>query len=629
MEFRVYLEIIRAVAVFIILLILIKKGKTISSKKGSGYPCIIAGFALIVFASLLDITDNFPALDKYVVIGDTPIQAILEKVVGYLLGFLMMALGCWKWLPAISQLQETRNQLQDSLVRETDLRHDIQNDRNHLFTTLHSIGDGVISTDTDSRIVLMNPTAEKLTGWSQSEAVGKPVETVFNIVNESTREPVDNPIAKVLFSGEIVGLANHTELIPKEGDPISIADSAAPVKNVNGEIVGVVLVFRNVTEASDLLNEKLKNQKLESLGVLAGGIAHDFNNLLMGIQGNISLALLAEGIDDDMVALLNDASQAARRAAALTSQLVTFSKGGDPHKDIVLISDTIKETANFILTGTVVKCEYSIDDDLWKTYADKGQVGQVIQNIVINASQAMGGDGEIHIMATNVEKEEAMTLHLEEKKYIHIKISDTGPGITKDNLAKIFDPYFSTKKEGSGLGLATSFSIIKKHGGLLVSNSAIGKGTTFSIYLPAEDNAVDDGGDGQKKAKSDKDKQRVALIMDDELLIRKLFSLMLRTFGYEVLQASHGEEALEIYKKSMDDGLEIDVVLLDLKIPGGMGGEETAKKLLEMDKDVKMIVASAYSDSPVLADFEAYGFCGALLKPFEPEDLKGLLNALL
>lgn len=308
---------------------------------------------------------------------------------------------------------------------------------------------------------------------------------------------------------------------------------------------------------------------------------------------------------------------------------MTFSKGGDPHKEVVSIADTIKETANFILTGSAVKCECAIVEDLWKTYVDKGQIGQVVQNIVLNASQAMSGGGKVHIAAANVENEEAVSLHLDDEQYIQIKISDTGPGIPKENLEKIFDPYFSTKKEGSGLGLATSFSIIKKHDGLLVATSGIGEGTTFSIYLPAAESADGNDADGRKNEPKAKDtKQRMALIMDDELLIRKLFSLMLRRLGYEVLQASHGEEALEIYKKSMDDGVEIDVVLLDLMIPGGMGGEETARKLLEMDENVKMIVASAYSDSPILADFEAYGFRGALLKPFEPEDLKGLLTAL-
>jgi nitrogen-specific signal transduction histidine kinase len=398
---------------------------------------------------------------------------------------------------------------------------------------------------------------------------------------------------------------------------------------VNGKIVGGVLVFRDVTGANDLLNEKLRNQKLESLGVLAGGIAHDFNNLLMGIQGNISLALLSEGIDDDMVALLNDANQATKRAAVLTTQLLTFAKGGDPHKDILLISDTIKEISNFILTGSLVKCEYDIDDNLWKTFVDRGQIGQVVQNIVINSRQAMGDAGEIHITATNIEKEEALRLNLDEKRFICIEISDNGPGISKDNLVKIFDPYFSTKKDGSGLGLATSFSIIKKHDGFLKTQSKMGKGTTFSIYLPAAPEEIDTGGECNDKTTDDNGSEAVqtrrALIVDDEILIRKLFSLMLRTFGFKVLQAANGEEALNIYKESIVNGEEIEVVLLDLMIPGGMGGEETAKKLLEIDENVKMIVASAYSDSPVLANYKDYGFFGALIKPFQPEDLKKLL----
>ena len=626
MSFRIYLEIIRAVAVLIVLFVLISKGKPIAVAKRKGYKLILFGYGLIVFASLLDITDNFPELNKYVVIGDTPIQAILEKVVGYLLGFILIAIGFWKWLPGVSELQQTKEKLQNSLDREMDLRHAVQNERNQLFTTLHSIGDGVISTDTDGLVMLINPAAEKLTGWTQAEAAGKPIEKVFNIVNEKTKKTVETPVKKVLETGRIIGLANHTELISKNGTSLSIADSGAPVKNMAGKIIGVVLVFRDATSEKEFFDEKLKLQKLESIGILAGGIAHDFNNLLMGIQGNINLAIISEKLDKNLLGLLNDADKAAQRAGILTQQLLTFSKGGEPNIKNIAIGEIVQESAKFVITGSEVKCLFNIEKDLWLAQVDKGQISQVIENIIINARQAMAKGGKIDITIDNLHAAEAEKLNLNKKKYIRIKINDTGSGIKKDDLAKIFDPYFSTKHKGSGLGLATSFSIIKKHQGFIKVDSKEGEGTIFSIYIPAVEGKEKSLTTPKKTPDTKPETIGKVLLMDDEPFIRKLLSAMLEKLGYDAVQANDGQEAISLYKEAMAGENKIDIVLLDLTIPGAMGGEETAKKLLEINKDIIMIVVSGYGDNPILSQFKEYGFAAALAKPFKTKDLSNVLQ---
>ena len=636
MSFRVFLEIIRAIVTVVLLSVLLVKGKPLAVARRKGYKLLLLGFSLIAFASVLDITDNFPSLDSFIIIGDTAYQAILEKVVGYLGGFLCITVGFWRWLPGVSELQKTQSELAVALQGEAELRQDLEVERNQLFTTLYSIGDGVISTDVHGKVCMINPAAEKMTGWSFDDAVGKDITEVFNIVNEETKEVVEPPVKKVLETGEIVGLANHTELIAKDGKRRTpIADSGAPVKNSEGDTVGVVLVFRDVSNERKQFDEKLKFQKLESVGILAGGIAHDFNNLLLGIQGNISLALFDKGISSNVKEKLGFAEKAAQRAAHLTQQLLTFSKGGYPNIEKVAIDEVIKEAASFIITGSGARCSFDIDKELWPAKCDKGQISQVVENLILNARQAMPDGGSIDIAVRNIDEKLAEELDLPSiDKYILIRIKDSGKGISKEELEHIFDPYFTTKDTGSGLGLATSFSIIKKHNGIIKVDSELGVGTTFNIYIHAdcsdsEDQSSDSDLDRSAHISGVEDTLAHILIMDDELLIRTLLTAMLEELGYKVSSSQNGEEAIEIYKESMKNGEKIDLVMLDLTIPGGMGGEEAARRLLELDKDVKMVVASGYAESPVVANYKEFGFAAALPKPFGVENLAETLELLL
>ena len=337
-----------------------------------------------------------------------------------------------------------RNEL-DKTYRE------LAQEKELLSVTINSIGDGVIATDTDGNVTMLNKVSTALTGWSIDDARGKPLTEIFNIINEQTREICENPVAKVLETGRIIGLANHTALISRDGTEKSIADSAAPIRNRDSEVIGTVLVFRDVTLENRVNAELAKTKKLESVGILAGGIAHDFNNLLTGIMGNISLAKTSIGLEHEAHNLLTAAENASKRASKLTHQLLTFSKGGEPIVEAASIYNLVRESADFTLTGSGIACRIDQDASLWAALIDKGQIDQVVQNIVINARQAMPEGGTIHILCENFIKEEnkAEELSIVPGDYVRVVIRDEGVGIHSDLLEKIFDPYFSTKQEGS------------------------------------------------------------------------------------------------------------------------------------------------------------------------------------
>ena len=491
-----------------------------------------------------------------------------------------------------------------------------------LTTTLKSIGDAVIATDINGCVIFMNPIAESLTGWKQKEASGKHLKKVFNIINEKTGKQVDDPVTRVLREGIVVGLANHTLLISKDGTRRSIDDSGAPIKDENGKIIGVVLVFRDVSEKRRIEQELMKADKLNSLGILAGGIAHDFNNILTAILGNIILAKEFTRPGEKIYERLIEAEKASLRAKDLAQQLLTFSSGGAPIKKTMFISELLKESALFALSGSNVQCEFSISNNLWAVEIDEGQINQAINNLIINAIQSMPEGGRIKLTAENVTVSEG------EKKgrYVKISIVDQGIGIPKEHLPKIFEPYFTTKQKGSGLGLAIVYSIIKKHDGYIEVETELGVGTTFKVYLPASLKNVFMRKGLKEKIQTGKGK---ILVMDDEELVRKVIGEMLVFLGYEVEFAKEGIEAIELYKKAKAQGQPFDAIIMDLTIPKGMGGKETINKLLEIDPTVKAIVSSGYSTDPVMTEFTKYGFKGFIIKPFKIKELGEVLYRVI
>lgn len=522
---------------------------------------------------------------------------------------------------------ELRNKELEGNINERKQAEDLlAAEKERLAVTLKSIGDGVIAANTEGDIVLMNKVAEELTGWKQAEARGKPLSEVFCIVDERTREVCENPVFRVLQSGGIVGLAAHAVLLARDGTERIVEDSGAPIYDKESHIVGVVLVFRDVTEKRKIEEELLKIQKLESVGVLAGGIAHDFNNILTGIIGNVSLAKLSVEQGDPVFGRLAEIEKASLRARDLTNQLLTFSKGGAPVKKIVSIGELIRNSAEFALRGSNCRCDIFVSEDLWNVEVDMGQIRQVIHNLLINASQSMPEGGIIDIRAENIVVGETQELPLSLGEYVKISVRDRGIGIPKEDLPKIFDPYFTTKQKGSGLGLATSYSIIRNHQGYINAESNPGFGTTFCIYLPVSDRRVPEIGEIEKKTLVGKGK---ILLMDDDEMVRDVVGEMLHQMGYKVDFAREGEEALHLYQKAKESSTDYDAVILDLTIPGGMGGKETIQRLLEMDPNVKAIVSSGYSHDPIMSKYREYGFSGVITKPYLIEELSRVVHDVI
>jgi len=502
----------------------------------------------------------------------------------------------------------------------------LADERESLAVTLRSIGDGVIVTDKKGKVTLLNKIAEKLTGWERKQAVGKHLGEVFHIIGGETKSCCENPLDKVLETGNIVNLSTNTVLLSADGNRKALAGSTAPIRDRKSNIIGLVLVFRDITDSKKIEEELQKAQKLESIGVLAGGIAHDFNNILVAILGNISIAKIYAKPGDNVFERLQEAEKASLRAKDLTQQLLTFSKGGDPIKKAASISEVIKDTVSFILSGSYVGCEFDMTEDVWTVDVDKGQISQVIHNLVINATQAMPEGGRIFITAENKKVDRNTNLPLSPGDYVEISIKDQGIGITKNHLSKVFDPYFSTKQKGSGIGLASAYSIVKRHDGYLGVESEIGVGTTFHIYLHASKKKFEKIKETDTSIPSGHGK---ILLMDDDDIILEVGGNMLEVLGYDVIFARNGDEAIKIYENHKEKGTPFDVVIMDLTIPGGMGGKETIKILKKVNPEVKAIVSSGYSTDPIMANYKEYGFMGVIAKPYEITGIGEILHRVL
>ncbi len=478
--------------------------------------------------------------------------------------------------------------------------------------------DIIIESSEDGKFLYLSPNFKESLGYSPDELAGKSMfanvhsDDTPNSMREFTR------IVTTRSPGKTVFRYRH-----RNGSWRWLESSGRAFETADGEL-RYVGILRDITDRKRYEEELFKSEKLESLGVLAGGIAHDFNNLLTVILGNISVSKMNLTPQDKIYTRLTEAENASFRARDLTSQLLTFSKGGAPVKEYVhTLGDLIRDTASFAVSGSKVKCEFDIADDLWPAEVDGGQISQVIHNLVINSDQAMPDGGVITVRAVNTTGKGQYGD--EEGKYIRITISDKGIGMTGDLVEKIFDPYFTTKQKGSGLGLATVYSIVRNHGGRIDVESEIGEGTRFDIYLPAaaEKISSQDGGSDLKKGEGK------ILIMDDEETVRQVAGEMMRRLGYSVDDASDGQEALRKYSEAKDAGEPFDAVMFDLTVPGGMGGKEAFGKLLEMDPDVKAIVSSGYSNDPVMAKYNEYGFKGVVTKPYSIEELGRVLYDVL
>lgn len=400
---------------------------------------------------------------------------------------------------------------------------------------------------------------------------------------------------------------------------------------------GVVLTVEDVSRRRKMENELLKIQKLESVGMLAGGIAHDFNNLLAVILGNISLVKNSFPCTEEQYLLLKDSEKAAIRGGDLTQKFLTFSSGGSPVKATASIAELIKESADFTLSGSNVACIYNIPGDLWSVEVDRGQISQVIQNLALNACQAMGEGGTITIDCENVPASSVILQSFSDMQsgdWVMIVFRDTGPGIPEEIIDRVFDPYFSTKPrdfhKGSGLGLSIVHSVVTRHGGKIFAEATSGKGAVFTLYLPARpDKKV------RKVTKSQRGEPRDVpvvgsrgrvLVMDDEPLVRLMVSNMLESLGYYFVAVESGEKALDSYRRAMTEKHPFTAVITDLTVPGKMGGEKAVQELLRLDPNAVVIVSSGHRQSPIMAEYARYGFRACMAKPYDLEALESTLD---
>ncbi|MEW6350088.1 MAG: response regulator [Thermodesulfobacteriota bacterium] len=481
---------------------------------------------------------------------------------------------------------------------------------------LERIHAGILLVDCHThKVVDANPVALELVGADKGEVIGADYRSFF-CDHAECRER----------SGSASSRVDHMEehLIRMDGSTVPVLRTAVPVVlNSRGYLLES---FVDLTDRKRLEEEQARAEKLESIGVLAGGIAHDFNNLLTGMLGNISAAKMHMTPGDRIYRRLADAEKAATRAKRLTQQLVTLASGGAPVKRIGSLIELIRDATDFALPGSNVRCELHLPEDLWWAEFDEGQTAQVLHNLIINADQAMPQGGRIEVRAENLHLPAQTAMPLVPGDYVRVSVIDYGVGISEEHLPKIFDPYFTTKQAGSGLGLATSYSIVKNHGGHMTVESKLGQGTTFHIYLPAipeghalrvEERPARAAGTGR------------ILVMDDEEIIRDLAADLLGALGYEVEVASEGRLAVELFRQARDSGRPFDLVIMDLTIPGGLGGKDAIGEMREIDPSVKGIVSSGYSDDPVMADFRKYGFSEVIAKPYGMQELSDVVRRVM
>lgn len=521
-------------------------------------------------------------------------------------------------------------------ARTADLK---TSESRYRFVTEH-ISDVIWMMELDgSRFTYVSPSVKEFRGYSAEEVMAMPLDKCltppsFAIAQEATRQQLERFAKDPNQLGPFLLL--ELEHPCKDGSTVWAEVRASLLLDENGCPLGFAGVTRDITERQKIDQEKqqletqlLRSQKMDAIGTLAGGIAHDFNNLLTSILGNITLTQHIMKLPPLGETYLTRAEQATWRAKDLTQQLLAFAKGGDPIKHLISIKDLIIESSGFALSGSSVLCERNLPKDLWPIEADPGQISQVVHNIIINAIQAMPNGGTVSIQTKNMwinQLDNPLPIPLPPGPYVHITMSDEGIGMDKDQLEKIFDPYFSTKAEGQGLGLASVYAIVQKHGGHISAESQANVGTTFSLYFPA-------CASGAKPIKLGtvplQHGRGTILVMDDEEPIRLLAKEMLSHCGYQCELAKNGHEAIELFQQALKNGTPFSAVVLDLTVPGGLGGKDTILRLREIDSQVVAFVSSGYSNDPIMANYQTYGFQGVITKPYSLIGLSTILHQRL
>jgi PAS domain S-box-containing protein len=541
--------------------------------------------------------------------SDLPHQELAIKLIGELSS-------------ALEELQSTTVEVFEQNEELKSSRLALEEERCRYKELFEFAPDGYLITDMEGIILDANNAAIDLFNESKSFLIGKPLGL---FIHNDERLSFRTRLSQMKKdAGEQDGDWEHVMLSRKRtGFPAAI--KVGKVSSSQGKTAELRWLVSDITNRRQMEAELQKADKLESLGILAGGIAHDFNNFLTVILGNLSLVKMQTKNDEKVTRHLQEMENALRQTRSLTEQLLTFAKGGKPLTKAVSICSLIKEVSAFSLSGSNARCEFSLPEDLPAVEIDSGQITQVISNLLINADQAMPTGGTIKALAEEITVTgESDILPLQPASYVALTIADEGTGISKKQLNKIFDPYFSTKDYGNGLGLTICYSIVKKHGGHISVQSVDGEGTSFTVYLPvssdqAKEGFIDDTlllGEGK------------ILFMDDEANVRQTAGEMLTFLGYDVEFAKDGTEAIRLYEDALNSERPFDVVITDLTVRGGMGGKRAVRELIQIHPNVKVIVSSGYSYDALLSDYDKYGFSGVIAKPYRLQELGEVLSRI-
>lgn len=527
------------------------------------------------------------------------------------------------------------------ILRDITLRRSaelaLKHEKERLSATLDTIVDAVITTDQSGAVERLNEEAARLVGMTQKESLGRPLEEVLKIKHPRTGKPIKD-LTRTLMDPEFADAFTEVgvPLDSAKGRTFYVTAETRCILDDGGERHGCVTVLRDITLHKKAEDELFKAEKLNSISLLAGGIAHDFNNMLTSILGNISMVRIELDEGHEHSTKLDAAEKAALQAKSLTQQLLTFSKGGTPILEVTSVYDMVEECAQFVLRGSNVKCEVKSDDKLWPVDADKGQISQVVNNLLINADQAMPRGGTITLRLRNLRVRHAEVPSLDSGEYVCIEVRDEGTGISPENLKRIFDPYFTTKDSGNGLGLASSYAIINSHKGTITVDSSVGHGSIFRVYLPKSTRPLQAKAEAHKATEKNKPSKETIhhgkgriLVMDDMEAMMMVAGEILTVLGYEVEYSTNGEEAVAAYKAAKDAGNPFDAVVFDLTVPGGMGGEEASNLLKEYDPGLIAIASSGYTTSNVMSDYKNSAFAAVVPKPYRIKEMSDALHNVL
>jgi PAS domain S-box-containing protein len=524
-------------------------------------------------------------------------------------------------------LVATNDSLQQQIRERSRAEEALRREKDFIAQLMETSPVGILVVDAGGAFTFANAAAARVLGRRRDEITGSSCAAGAWHFTDHRGQAVpaqDLPFLRAMSGAGAVRNAALAVASP-DGRRTLLSVNAAPLGGDRDRPSGCVATVEDVTDRLRMEQEILRAQKLESVGVLAGGIAHDFNNLLTAIMGNISLAQLSLAAGSPAAEALADAEKASLQARDVTQQLLTFSRGGAPVKGAVDVGEVVANATQFALLGTNVRADCALAPGLWAVDADRGQIGQVFHNLAINACQAMPGGGTLRIGAANVVVAPGDATGLAPGDYVRVTVADGGVGIPAENLAKVFDPFFTTKRGGTGLGLAVVYSVVRNHGGHVAVESAAGAGTTFTIHLPA---APRGRPAGEPPPPTTRGRGRI-LVMDDEPLVRQVLERTLEALGYEALTTADGAEAVGEYRRGLAEGRPFDAVVLDLTVPGGMGGAEAVRQLRALDPGVRAVVSSGYSNDPVMSNFRDHGFCSVIAKPYQANELGRVLRQVL